>query len=59
MAIEKKERYIVVMRIENNGAEFVIRKNVLAGTFRECLEMYGEENIVMVSKLGYEEGVKK
>lgn len=57
MAIEKKERYIVVMNIENNGNNITIKKNVIAGTFAEVIKMYGEENIVAVSKLDYEEAL--
>ena len=48
MAIEKKERYIAQM--EDGSAV-----NALASTFQEVLQMYGEENIVYIKKLDYEE----
>lgn len=48
MAIERKERYIVTLE---DGR----RINVVAATFQEVLLMYGEENVVMISKLDYEE----
>jgi len=48
MAIEKKERYVVTLE---DGR----RVNVVAATFQECLAMYGEENVVMIAKLDYEE----
>ena len=48
MAIEQKERYIVTLE---DGK----RVNVVAATFQECLDMYGEENVVMISKLEYTE----
>ncbi|MBO7729015.1 MAG: hypothetical protein J6S50_10935 [Oscillospiraceae bacterium] len=48
MAIEKKERYIVTM-------EDGTRKNVVAASFQECLAMFGEENVSMITKLEYQE----
>ena len=48
MAIEQKERYVVTLE---DGR----RINVVAATFQECLTMYGEENVVMISKLDYQE----
>lgn len=48
MAIERKERYIVTM-------EDGTRINTVASTFQEVLLMFGEENVVMVTKLDYEE----
>lgn len=48
MAIEQKERYIVTLECGK-------RVNVVAATFQECLAMYGEENVVMISKLDYTE----
>ena len=48
MAIEQKERYVVTME---DGK----RVNVVASTFQECLAMYGEGNVVMISKLDYQE----
>lgn len=48
MAIEKKERYIVTM-------EDGTRKTVVATTFQECLAMFGEENVSMITKLEYQE----
>ena len=48
MAIEKKERYIVELE---DGR----RINVVAATFQEVLAMYGEENVIKIAKLDYEE----
>ena len=48
MAIEQKERYVVTLE---DGR----RINVVAAAFQECLAMYGEENVVMISKLDYQE----
>lgn len=52
MAIEKKERYIV--RLEG-GKEMNVRMNVLACSFAEILQMFGEENIRGMEKLDFEE----
>ena len=48
MAIEQKERYIIELA---NGEKV----NALCQSFRECLDLYGEENIVRMEKLPYEE----
>ena len=48
MAIEQKERYII--RLEN-GREV----NALCQSFTECIQLFGEENVVYIKKLGYEE----
>ena len=48
MAIEQKERYIVTMV---DGT----RVNVVASTYQEVIQMYGEENVTMIKKLDYEE----
>lgn len=48
MAIEQKERYIVLM--ENGDS-----KSVVASTFQEVLSMFGEENVVKIEKLDYKE----
>ena len=48
MAIEQKERYIVTM---NDGKQI----NAVAATFTECIQMFGEENIEKIEKLGYKE----
>ena len=48
MAIEKKERYIVCMR-DGKGA------TVVAASFQECLQMFGEENVEMIRVLDYDE----
>ena len=48
MAIEQKERYIVYLE---NGERY----NVVASTFQECLAMFGEENVVRIEKMDYEE----
>ena len=48
MAIEQKERYIVEM---TDGSKV----NALCESFRECLALYGEENIFRITKLPYEE----
>ena len=48
MAIEQKERYII--RLEN-GREV----NALCQSFAECIQLFGEENVVYIKKLGYEE----
>ena len=44
----KRERYIVTL---TDGT----RKNVLAGTFSEVVQMLGEENVTLIEKLDYEE----
>ena len=46
--IEKKERYIVTLK---NGEVY----NALCGTFAECIQAFGEENIVKMEKLDYDE----
>ena len=46
--MDQKERYVVTLE---DGR----RINVVASTFQECLAMYGEENVVMISKLDYQE----
>lgn len=46
--MDQKERYIVTMA---DGKQM----NVVARTFAECLAMLGEENIVKLEKLDYEE----
>lgn len=51
MAIEQKEIYVV--RFEDGTA-----KNVVAATYQEVIQMYGEENIVSICKLNYEEDKK-
>lgn len=48
MAIEQKERYIVTMK-DGEGA------TVLAESFAECIQLFGEENIQKMEKLDYEE----
>ena len=48
MALEKKERYIVKME---DGKE----ANALCQSFKEVVELFGEENIVYIRKLDYEE----
>ena len=48
MAIEQKERYIVRME---DGREVT----ALCQSFREAIELYGEENIVYIRKLDYTE----
>ncbi len=48
MAIEKKERYIIRMR-DGKGA------TVVAESFQECLQMFGEENVEMIQVLDYDE----
>ncbi len=44
----QKERYIVTLE---DGRQM----NVLASTFQEVLAMFGEENVVKIEKLDYEE----
>ena len=44
----QKERYVVTL-------EDGTRKNVLAATFQEVIMMMGEENVVKIEKLDYEE----
>lgn len=46
--LEKKERYIVTLA---DGRQ----ANALCGTFAECIAAFGEENIVKIEKLDYEE----
>lgn len=48
MAIEQKERYIVRL-VDGRSI------NVVAATYQEVIQMYGEENIVSIGKLHYEE----
>ena len=48
MAIEQKERYIA--KLEDGRAV-----NAVAQSFKEVIEMYGEENIVYIRKMDYEE----
>ena len=48
MAIEQKERYIVTL---TNGK----RINALVQSIMECVQLYGEENIVMIEKLDHPE----
>ena len=49
--MDQKERYIVRL-VDGTG------KTVVASTYQEVLAMYGEENVVFIAKLPYEE-VKK
>ncbi len=44
MAIEQKERYIVTL---TNGKKV----NALVQSIVECVQLYGEENIVMIENL--------
>ena len=46
--IEQKERYVVRMK-DGKGA------TVVAQSFQECLQMFGEENVEMIRKMDYEE----
>ena len=46
--MEKRERYIVTLE---DGRQM----NVLASTFQEVIMMMGEENVVKIEKLDYEE----
>lgn len=46
--IEQKERYIVTMA---DGTQI----NSVCGTFSECIAAFGEENIVKIEKLDYQE----
>lgn len=48
MAIEQKERYIVLME---DGSS----RTVVASTYQEVLQMFGEENVVKIEKLDYKE----
>ena len=48
MAIEKKERYVV--QLEDGRAVTAVCQS-----FRECLDLYGEENVVYIKKFPYEE----
>ena len=48
MAIEKKERYIIRLI---DGKEV----NALCSSFVECIQLYGEENVVYIRKYDYEE----
>lgn len=47
--MDQKERYIITLV---DGTQ----KNALARTFAECIQMLGEENIIKIEKLDYEEG---
>lgn len=44
----QRERYIV-------GLEDGKRLTVIAATFQEVLQMFGEENVVTIEKLDYDE----
>lgn len=46
--LEKKERYIVTLK---DGTQY----NALCETFAECAQAFGEENVVKMEKLDYEE----
>lgn len=46
--MDQKERYIV-RTVDGTG------KTVVASTYQEVLAMYGEENVVSIEKLPYEE----
>lgn len=46
--MDKKERYIVELE---DGRQM----NVLASTFQEVLQMFGEEPVVKIEKLDYQE----
>ena len=48
MAIERKERYIATL-VDGK------KTNVVAATFQEVLQMLGEENVVQIEKLEYDE----
>lgn len=48
MAIEQKERYVIEMK-DGAGA------TILAKSFMECIQLFGEENILKMEKLDYEE----
>ena len=48
MAIEQKERYIVRM-IDGSA------KTCVAASYQEVIMLFGEENIVSIEKLHYEE----
>ena len=45
MAIEQKEVYVVTMK---NGEAV----SATLPSFRECIELFGEENIVKMEKIG-------
>ena len=48
MAIEQKERYVVTMTDKS-------MKNVVAQSYQEVIQLFGEENIEKIEKLPYEE----
>lgn len=52
MAIEQKERYVI--KLEDGKTV-----NAVCQSFRECIELYGEENIVYIRKLDYTEPTGK
>lgn len=45
MAIEQKEQYIIKLE---DGRTI----NAVCQSFRECLDLFGEENIIYIRKLG-------
>ena len=55
MAIEKRERYIVEMEVDGEDRKIIVRKSVVAASFQEVLHMFGEENVIRIDKLDYEE----
>lgn len=48
MAIEQKERYIIKL---TDGKTV----NAVCSSFSECIQLYGEENVVYIRKLDYED----
>lgn len=49
MAIEQKERYLV-------DFEDGRRLTIVAASYQEVIQMYGEENVTKIEKLDYKEG---
>ena len=52
MAIEQKELYVIEFE-DGRGA------NAVAQSFEEVLKLFGEENIICIRKLPYEEPEKE
>jgi len=48
MAIEQKERYIIKLA---DGRSV----NAVCASFSECIQLYGEENVVYIRKLEYDD----
>ena len=51
MAIEQKERYVISL-VDGRVV------NAVCQSFRECIDLYGEENVISIRKMDYNEPVQ-